>query len=173
MKSKKKTVSAKPKKMAVASKCSNESALVYENDFFKWTQMQSSLLKKGLLQELDIANLIEEIESLGRSDKRALKSFLVVLLMHLLKMKYQSEKQKNSNSWRTSIVNATRDIKYLIEDSPSLQNELIKNFSNAYQDARVSAAQETEMPLKTFPKESPWEIDEVLPFLKKKKTKNS
>src|SRR4029078_2627774 len=103
---------------------SEKCKLEYDRDFFKWTKTQSSLLKKGHLEELDASNFIEEIESLGRNDKRSLRSYMIVLLLHLLKLEYQSEKQQDSNSWKTSIFNATRDIKFLIEDSPSLRNEL-------------------------------------------------
>ena len=55
----------------------------YTQDFYGWTQDQANLLRTGRLSDLDIENLIEEIETMGRSEKRALESRLNVLLMHL------------------------------------------------------------------------------------------
>lgn len=144
--------------------------LEYDRDFFKWTKTQANLLKKGHLEKLDIDHLIEEIESLGRNDKRAIRSYLTVLLLHLLKQKYQPEGQGNSDSWKSSILNATRQIKLLIADSPSLKNELKKVFSEAYKDAREDASIETKKDKKVFPEKCPWEIEEILPFFKSKNT---
>lgn len=134
----------------------------YELDFFKWTQDQTELLRKKDLSHLDIDNLIEEIESLGRSDKRSLHSYLVVLLIHLLKKAYHSDNQGNSNSWESSIINSTREIKFLLEDSPSLKNELIKYFPKSYEIARKDAALESKIKIGKFPKECPWTIEEIL-----------
>lgn len=167
MKKTKKTVKSNPKKLSVSVPISIKEELEYDTDFFKWTKTQANLLKKGKLEDLDIDNLIEEIESLGKNDKRSLRSYIIVLLMHLLKQKYQPEKQKNSTSWQSSITNANRQIKMLIQDSPSLKNELIKIYPEAYEDAREDAAIETKLEIKTFPKECPWKIYEILPFLKK------
>jgi hypothetical protein len=165
MTTKKKTVKISPKKLSVTAK----SNLEYDKDFFKWTKTQAGLLRKGNLKELDIDNLIEEIESLGRNDKRALKSQLTRLLMHLLKLEYQPEKQEGSNSWKNSIVEAERAIKYLIEDSPSLRNELDKMFIDSYEDARQDAARETGLKINKFPKDCSYTLEEILPFIKNKK----
>lgn len=136
--------------------------VLYHKDFLKWTKKQVDLLKKGRLEELDIVNLREEIESLGKSDKRALRSQLTRLLMHLLKIKYQPEKQNNSNSWKNSTIEAKREIKYLIEDSPSLKNELKKLFNGSYEDARQDASKETGLNINKFPKECVWKLEEIL-----------
>ncbi len=146
--------------------------MLYDKDFFKWTKAQAGLLKKGNFNELDICNLIEEIESLGRNDKRALQSQVIRLLMHLLKQKYQPYKQMDSNSWKTSISNATIEIILLIRNSPSLKIELFKVYDEAYRDARKYASVETGLPLDTFPEECPWSIEERFPeFLDKKPKK--
>lgn len=160
-----------PKRLSVAAPSANKK-LEYEKDFFKWTKTQVGLLKNGNIEKLDIDNLIEEIESLGRNDKRSLKSQTARLLMHLLKQKFQSEKQGDSNSWNNSIVEASREIKYLLEDSPSLVIELKRIYSKAYEDARQDAAAETKLNIKTFPKECPWTIEELFPYLKNKLNKN-
>ena len=93
---------ARPKKISLAK---SEKEVNYEIDFFNWTFHQAKLLKKRAFSELDIENLIEEIESLGRSDRRALRSQVVRLLMHMLKQSYQPEGQGNSRSWAGSISN--------------------------------------------------------------------
>lgn len=134
----------------------------YDRDFFKWTHTQALLLKKGEFSKLDIEHLIEEIESLGKSDKRSLKSHLINLLMHLLKIQYQPEMKENTNSWDASVRNARLEITLLLEDSPSLKNELPKMIESAYKFARQKAADETNISLKTFPKECSWTIKEII-----------
>lgn len=170
MTTKRKTIKVIPKKLSATA--SEKSNLEYDRDFFKWTKTQAELLKKRNLEELDIGNLIEEIESLGRNDKRALKSQLTRLLMHLLKLEYQPEKQEGTTSWKNSIVEAERAIKYLIEDSPSLRNELDKMFNDSYEDARQDAARETGLKINNFPKACRYTLEEILPFIKSKNKKN-
>lgn len=163
----KKPVRARPKQSAAPTRI-RRARSEYDKDFIKWIETQVNLIKNGHTSQLDIENLVEEIESLGRSDKRSLKSYTVVLLMHLLKKEYHKEGEGNLNSWNSSILNATQEIKYLLEDSPSLKNELIKIFPKAYDDAVQRAALESHLSIKSFPKKCPWEIEDVLPFLKKK-----
>ena len=158
MTTKKRTVKTTPKNLAIAA----PTVTSYDKDFFKWTRSQVSLLKKGQIDKIDVANLIEEIESLGKSDKRSLNSHLINLLMHMLKKKYQ--KMDDTSSWDTSITNARIEIKLLLRDSPSLRNELIKVFGDAYQDAREKAAVETRLNINKFPVECPWELEDVLQF---------
>lgn len=171
MKTKKIIRKSNPKRLAISAPASAKEELEYDKDFFKWTKTQVNLLKNRNLDKLDVDNLIEEIESLGRNDKRTLRSQTTRLLMHLLKQKYQPEGQGNSNSWSSSISNATREIKYLIEDSPSLKNELIKMYQKAYEDARQDASIETLLDIKIFPEECPWTIEELFPEMSKKQKK--
>jgi hypothetical protein len=92
---------------------------LYENDYLEWLDRNIKLLKKSRLSEVDLENIIEELESLGRSEKTVLRSNLTVLLMHLLKWDYQPEKR--SNSWRYTIIEQRRRILDAFEDSPSLK----------------------------------------------------
>jgi hypothetical protein len=164
MKTQKKTIKVRPKRMSRAAPL-KEKINTYNTDFVRWIERQTRFLKKGAFAELDIPNLIEEIRSLGKNDKRTLKSQLTRLLMHLLKQRLQPEKQTHSNSWTNSIVEATREINYLIEDSPSLRNELKKIYPKCYEDARRDASTETGLKISRIPEECPWEIHEILPFL--------
>ena len=91
----------------------------YETDFYQWTQEQAALLRQGKLRALDVANLIEEIEDMGRSGQRAVESYLRNILMHLLKWKYQPERR--GNSWRLSIKDSRHQVAKRLKESPSLK----------------------------------------------------
>jgi hypothetical protein len=133
---------------------------LYNEDFYLWIETTAKQLKNGNFSEIDLANLIEEIESMGRSEKRALKSNLLVLLMHLLKYKYQPK--KCSNSWLSTIFEHRRRLKEELTESPSLKNYFLEIFNECYQDARKQASLETGLSLDTFPMDSPFTIDESL-----------
>ena len=135
---------------------------LYDKDFYLWSATQASLLKKHDFSHVDLENIIEEIESLGKSDKRSLYSHTVRLLQHMLKLEYTSENQGNSNSWKSSIRTARSQIKNLLKDSPSLNNYLQENFNEAYLEAVDLAAIESSVKKSFFPKECPWNLKEVL-----------
>ena len=133
---------------------------LYEQDFYLWIQATAEHLKEGNFDRIDIPNLVEEIESMGRSEKRELKSRLIVLLMHILKWEYQSEKR--SQSWCSTITEQRICIEGLLEDSPSLQPLILEVFDDCYQKARQNAAEETGIKLNLFPKKSPFTVEEAL-----------
>ncbi|WYL93762.1 MAG: DUF29 domain-containing protein [Gloeotrichia echinulata IR180] len=133
---------------------------LYDQDFYLWTQTVVQQLKENKFNEIDLPNLIEEIESMGRSEKRELKSRVIVLLMHLLKWQYQPEKR--SESWRSTISEQRICIETLLEDSPSLQTLLAELFADCYQKARIKASDETGIKLNFFPQESPFTLEETL-----------
>ncbi|MDB9309649.1 DUF29 domain-containing protein [Aphanizomenon sp. CS-733/32] len=133
---------------------------LYDQDFYLWIETISKQLKAGKFAEIDLENLIEEIESMGKSEKRELKSRLIVLLMHLLKWQYQPEKR--SESWRSTITEQRICIELLLEDSPSLQPLFIEIFADCYEKARLKASEETGIKLNSFPKKSPFTLVETL-----------
>lgn len=133
---------------------------LYEKDFYLWLTETASLLRDGRFSELDLLNLIEEIETLGRSEKRAVESNLVVLLIHLLKWKYQVNKQ--SNSWRYTIEEHRDRLHSYLSDSPSLQPYLLGVFAECYQRGRRLAAAETGLKIDTFPTKLPFTPEEAL-----------
>ena len=153
---KKKSVKANPKKLSVEI----EAKKSYEKDFCRWIRRQSSLLKKQDFSSLDLENLIEEIETLGRSERRSLKSHLIVLLQHLLKIRAQPEKR--TKSWDQSIANATRQIRLILKDSPSLKREVPEMIKEIYPYARQDAILETRKKGSAFPLECPFSIEEIL-----------
>ncbi|OKH26957.1 hypothetical protein NIES1031_09490 [Chroogloeocystis siderophila 5.2 s.c.1] len=141
-------------------KTNNMTSTLYEQDYYLWLEKTSSLLRDGRLSELDIPHLIEEIEDMGRSEKKAVKSNLIIILMHLLKYKYQPEKR--SNSWLLTIFEHRRRLRDDFADSPSLKRYFDEVFEQCYKDARISAAIETGLPTETFPKQSPFTPEEAL-----------
>lgn len=91
---------------------------------------------------MDWDNLIEEIESMGKSDRRALMSLLTRLIEHLLKLAYwQEEKKRSGNHWAAAIVNFRAQIQHRLEDSPSLRVELAAMYDKVYPVAIKSVSQ--------------------------------
>jgi Domain of unknown function DUF29 len=134
---------------------------IYDRDYYLWIETTAKQLQERKFLEIDIDNLVEEIESMGRSEKSALRSNLVVVLMHLLKWQYQPSMR--SNSWKGSIREHRRRLRDSLQDSPSLKPYLIEVFGECYQDAREQAADETGLPLASFP---------VIPVLSSNETLN-
>jgi hypothetical protein len=137
-----------------------DSANLYNRDYYLWLSHTAQLIAEGKLSEVDTANLIEEIEDMGRSEKRAIESNLVIVLLHLLKYKYQPERR--TNSWKSTIREHRRRLRKAFSASPSLKGYCEEVFPECYQDGREQAADETELPLNTFPPESPFTLDETL-----------
>lgn len=133
---------------------------LYETDFYAWTQHQAALLRAEEFSEVDWHNLIEEIETLGRSDKRELSNRLEVLLMHLLKWQYQA--RKRSKSWRVTIAEQRRRLRGLLAESPSLRAQLDVFVLIAYPDAIQAATIETGLPEQTFPAQCPWSSVQIM-----------
>ena len=132
----------------------------YQQDFYAWTQEQVQLLRSKQLSKIDIEHLIEEIESMGKSEKRALKSRLSVLLMHLLKWHFQPSFR--STSWQVTLRTQRRAIKDLLADNPSLKHWLIETMHDAYEQAKDDACLETGLDDSTFPQQCLWTIEQVL-----------
>jgi hypothetical protein len=135
-------------------------ATLYDTDFNLWIEQTVNQLKQGDLQSLDLENLVEEIESMGRSDKREVKNRLIVLMTHLLKWRYQSPKR--SNSWTATINEQRRQLELITSDSPSLKPFLMDNFHTCYQMARKDAVNETNLAPSTFPIDCPFLLEEIL-----------
>jgi Domain of unknown function DUF29 len=132
----------------------------YEQDFYGWTQEQARLLREGRFAELDVANVIEEIETLGRSERRELVSRLRVLLLHLLK--WQHQPAWRSPSWRNSIEVQRDDARDHLAENPSLNPLLDDMVAAAYRKARVDAEAETGLLRGTFAVDCPWTFDQIM-----------
>ena len=121
---------------------------LYETDFNLWIEQTVKQLKNGQIQDLDIEN------------KREIKSRLIVLIMHLLKYKYQPKKK--TKSWTSTIITQRNELELVLENSPSLNPFLKENISECYQKARKNAARETKLPLTTFPLECPFTPEQII-----------
>jgi uncharacterized protein DUF29 len=132
---------------------------LYERDFYAWTNEQAALLRAGKLDQADIENIAEEIESMGRSEKRELVNRLAVLLLHLLKWRYQPEWR--SNSWRASVEEQRIRLHRHLRDNPSLKAQLNTSMEDAYRLARVAAVRETGLARSTFPPTLPFTFEQA------------
>ncbi|OGT37714.1 MAG: hypothetical protein A3F11_00820 [Gammaproteobacteria bacterium RIFCSPHIGHO2_12_FULL_37_14] len=139
---------------------SKKLAQEYEKDFYAWTLHNAELLRKGKLSEIDIAHLAEEIESMGKGERRELVNRLALLMAHLLKWKYQPIRR--SKSWKLTIKEQRIQIGRLLEESPSLKNALGAKIKDAYEQATVIAERETALEENTFPKKCPFTLNECL-----------
>jgi hypothetical protein len=131
----------------------------YETDFYTWTQQQAALLKAGRLSEIDVENLIEEVETMGRSERRALESRLSVLLIHMLKWQYQPGRR--SNSWKFTIDEQRFSFQKVLKQNPGLKSEIDAILSDAYEYAAMKAAHETGLRSDIFPSACPWTLEQL------------
>ena len=132
----------------------------YDADFFLWTQQQAARLRQGRWSQIDAANLAEEIESMGKSDRRAIISHLAIIILHLLKWRYQPERR--GTSWRLSIRNGRQEIDWIVNDSPSFRRQLSELIESVYPMARENAADETGLALDVFPEQCPFTVEQVI-----------
>jgi len=132
----------------------------YETDFYRWTQQQAKFLKNKQFNEIDIENLIEEIESMGRSEKRELESRLIVLLQHLLKWQYQPTRR--GKSWELTIDEQRIRFVKVLKENPSFKQNLNDVLVDAYELAVIKAAKETKIDKSVFPASCPWQIADII-----------
>jgi hypothetical protein len=133
---------------------------LYDRDFFAWSREQAELLRAAKLAQADIEHIAEEIDSMGRTEKRELISRLSVLLFHPLKWRYQPDKR--SPSWEASIrVQRNRFADHL-DDNPSLKPLLPQALASAHRDAALGAVAETGLVGSTFLETCPWTVEQAL-----------
>jgi|SRR6185369_17428670 len=132
---------------------------LYDTDFVEWTARTAQLVREGRFDEVDLANLAEEIEDLGKGDRSAVRSQLIRMLMHLVKQHIQPE--RSGSSWRTSIMDGRNEILTKLEDSPSLRHHLAENLQKIYQRAVRSELEETSSNAEV-PAKCPYTLDELL-----------
>jgi hypothetical protein len=133
---------------------------LYDDDVIAWVEQQVALLRKGHWSELDIDNIVEEIEDVGKSEQRELRSRLGVLISHLLKWKYQPDRQ--GHSWRLTIRAQRDSIAYDVKKCPSLKR-LLRDphwMQSTYRHARVEAEAETGVYGMTAA--LPWNLEQLL-----------
>jgi hypothetical protein len=133
---------------------------LYETDFYQWTQDTAAKLRERRFDELDVDAVAEEIEDLGKRDEREVNSRLRVIIMHLLKLQYQSEKR--TDSWTDTIGRERTELEGLFEGNESLKTKALERLPRTYMQAVRDAARETRLPSRTFPSECPYIYEQIL-----------
>jgi hypothetical protein len=133
---------------------------LYDQDFYAWANEQAGLLRAGKLSEADIEHIAEEIESMGKGEKRELISRLNILLLHLLKRQYQPSHR--GHSWRSSIRIQRREVAAHMADNPSLKSLLPQAIEQAYGTAIIEAESETGLSEATFPAACEWSYEQMM-----------
>ncbi|MEO7494369.1 MAG: DUF29 domain-containing protein [Massilia sp.] len=136
-----------------------EESPLYEQDFQRWLEAQAAHLRARQFALLDLENLVEEIETMAGNQRRELKHRLETLMMHSLKCQFQPHRK--SGSWLRAVTEQRFAIDEMLKQSPSLRRKLEAMASAAYPKARRLAADETMMPIKTFPPEMPFSIGQI------------
>jgi hypothetical protein len=133
---------------------------LYERDFYAWANEQAELIRSGRFDEADAENIAEEIESMGRSEKRELINRLALLLMHLLK--WQAQPMRRAKSWELTIREQRIRLASHLRDNPSLKSLLTEATIEAYELALVEAQRETGLGDEAFPESSPWTFEQAI-----------
>jgi hypothetical protein len=136
-----------------------QTTTLYDQDFYAWTLQQAELLRSGTWEGLDIDNLVEEIEALGKQQRQELRNRLGVLLGHLLKWRYQPEAR--SRSWTATIREQRQRIQDLLDDNPSLKPYLPEAIAKAYRYGLTLVERETPIAMNTLPKSCPFSEVEI------------
>jgi hypothetical protein len=135
-------------------------AQLYDRDFFEWTRCNAALLRAGHLDQADVQHIAEELEDMGKGERRGLESRLEVLLQHLLKWKIQPNRR--SASWRNTIELQRMKIAKRLEESPSLKPVLAANLEGVYLYGRKRAVGETGLLESSFPTSCPFTLAQIL-----------
>ena len=133
---------------------------LYDQDFYAWANEQAALLRAGKLSAADIEHIAEEIESMGKAEKRELVSRLTVLLLHLLKWQFQPGRR--GSSWDATITVQRDDITDHLRDNPSLKAKIGAAITDAYRKAAILVTGETGLARSTFPADCPWSFDQIM-----------
>jgi hypothetical protein len=144
----------------VAKATPKENAALYENDVAAWSEWTAALIRAGLWDEIDRESVAEEIEFLARSHTRQIQSRMRVSIEHLLKWRHQAERR--GASWRQTIRRQRREIRDLIDESPSIETHPRKVFLKAFQDGRDDALEAMEADDRLVPKIPPFTLEQAL-----------
>ncbi len=133
---------------------------LYEVDFYAWTQEQVILLREQKWSQVDLANVLEEIESLGKQQRQELRNRLGILLGHLLKWQFQPDYR--SKSWQATIREQRYRIRKLLDDSPSLKPHLLEAIAYGYELGLALVVQETPLDYGDLPERCSYLLEQIL-----------
>ncbi|PPJ62566.1 DUF29 domain-containing protein [Cuspidothrix issatschenkoi] len=125
---------------------------LYDQDYYLWLKTTINQIRTGQFSAVDLENLLEELETLGRSQKRTIQNLLINLFEHLLKLKYwDQEREQSQGHWKGQIRTFRREIKDELTDSPSLKPYILEIFDECYREARKLVRDRSQLPIDTFP----------------------
>ena len=133
---------------------------LYDTDFAEWADRTAELLRARRFGDIDWESVVEEIETLGRSERAAVRSQLRRMLAHFIKQRIQPE--RDGASWRSSVANARFEIRNDIQDSPSLRRHLEDNLQVIYRDAAEEALIQMNCQAADLPADCPWTVEQLL-----------
>jgi hypothetical protein len=133
--------------------------LLYEQDETAWLEAMAVLAAEGRLSEMDHRHLSEYLSGMSKRDRREVFNRLVVLFTHLLKWEHQPDRR--SGSWRGTIREQRRELRQLLE-SGVLRAHAEAVLADAYAEARLQAADETELDVAIFPVASSMTVEELV-----------
>jgi hypothetical protein len=135
---------------------------LYETDYFAWTKNTAAALRDGRVCDIDLAEVAEEIEDLGKSERRAFESALSQLFLHKLKWDFQPNMR--GRSWEVSIEKQIRSLRKILRENPSFAPllEQADFITEAYGDAVLDAMAETGLDASTFPPQFPYNAAEII-----------
>jgi len=133
---------------------------LYDVDFAEWTRRNAELLRSGHAAEADLEHIAEEIEDMGKRERRSLHNRCVRLIEHLLKWQHQPERR--SSSWMRTIVVQRRGIRRLLDENPSFRAALTEVVAEAYDDAAAIVAAVTQLPRTDLPAVCPFSVEQLL-----------
>jgi len=144
----------------MSSRAIHPAPSLYDTDFLVWTAESARLLRERRFTDIEVDNVAEEIEDLGRYQKREVESRLTLILIHLLKWTFQ--KPKRSRSWRSTVNTQRIELAKVIERSPSFKSRLGAIVGDVYRDAVHLAGIQTGLDQSAFPSKCPWTSQQIL-----------
>jgi Domain of unknown function DUF29 len=142
-----------------------DTAALYDRDFFEWTVRNAELLRSGCVEEIDLEHIAEEIQDLGDRHRREIRSRLVVLVKHLLKWSVQPQRRYTefgSSSWLSKIREQRGQLADLLEEAPSLRRFAEETLAKVHRRAVREVSAETGIPIRQFPEQCPFRFDQIL-----------
>ena len=137
-----------------------KAAELYDLDFAEWARENAELLRSGRVAEADLEHIAEEIEDMGKRERRSLYTRCVRLIEHLLTWEHQPERR--GRSWSQTIYLQRKGIRRLLKENPSLTPHMPEIVAEAYEEAAGSASIVTGLTLNVFPSACPWTIEQLL-----------
>jgi hypothetical protein len=132
---------------------------LYEIDDYLWIQETINLLKEKKFNELDLDNLIEELDDLGRERKNQVESLLRQIIIHLLLLQYwEAENARNGYHWKAEITEFRFQLNRIL--TKNFYNYLSEEFALIYQNSLKYAQRKTNLDI--FPNQCPYTLDQLL-----------